>query len=247
MLLSLAVAGHHGSIMLVYMKLLAISDRFGLRVFHRSLFRAAVRGISYSSMAALLLLLTGTSLLAMTSKPQDVIEHSLDNIIAVLANPAQQGEQFWPEKKKKVIAIINANFDFEEMSKRCLARAWRKRSSAEKEHFVTIFQELLQNTYIDRLKTVADGSVKLEDVLVRGKKAVVKTSVLQPNKKYSFIFKLRQRNDKWAIYDIIVEGVSLVSNYRSQFSQVIGKNGYPALVSRIEKKLRPVVSQEYSN
>ena len=199
-------------------------------------------------LSALFVLGGATVLFAKADRPQDVIEHSLDNIISVLADPARRDEQYWPEKKKEILTIINANFDFEEMAKRCLARAWRKRSSAEKEHFVTIFRELLQNTYIDRLKTVSDAGVSLEDVRIKGKKALVKTLVHQENKDYSFIFKLRQRDGRWLIYDIVVEGVSLVSNYRSQFSQVIGKEGYDALVSRIEEKLKPVPSQEeYSN
>ncbi len=197
--------------------------------------------------AGFLLLLGGAPLLAATSDPRTVMEDSLAKITTILTDPASDNESLWPEKKKKVIAIIEENFDFEEMSKRCLAKAWRKRSGVEKEYFVEIFQELLQNTYIDRLKTVSDEKITVGAVRTRGKKAVVKTVVLHNRKDYSFVYKMRLKNDKWYVYDVIIEGVSLISNYRSQFSQVINKDGYPALVARIEEKIQPEEIEEYAN
>ncbi|MEN8139664.1 MAG: ABC transporter substrate-binding protein [Thermodesulfobacteriota bacterium] len=197
---------------------------------------------------ALLLWSSSPLAAAPSSGPRGVMEDSLNQIMGLLVDPASGDNGLWPDKRKEVVAIIDSHFDFEEMAKRCLARAWRKRSPEEKEHFVVIFKELLQNTYIDRLQTVSNEKISIEGVREKGKKAVVKTIVHHKRQDYSFIYKMISKNKQWYVYDVVIEGVSLVSNYRSQFSQVIGKDGYPALVARIEEKLEPGVAvKDYDN
>lgn len=193
------------------------------------------------------LLSFGVTAGATASDPRAVMEEALGEIMAVLLDPASQDETLWPEKRLKVVRLIEQRFDFEEMSKRCLAKEWRRRNQQEKDHFITIFKELLQNTYIDRLKNVSDEEIRFEKVQIKRSKAVVKTIVVHNRQEYSFIYKLINKNDHWFVYDVIIEGVSLIRNYRSQFAQVITKDGFPGLVARIEEKLRPAADEEYAN
>ncbi len=184
-----------------------------------------------------LLLCQGT--LTWANDPQKAMQGTVENVMEILTEPALAGDEHWHKRREMVSQELVKRFDFSEMAKRALAKAWKQRTSVEKEKFVGLFKELLKDTYVERLRTYSDGSYKVvfDKVLIRGKKAVVNSVVTQQGREISAIYKMFQSGNDWLVYDVVIEGVSLVSNYRSQFVSVIRKDGYDELVRRLEKKV----------
>lgn len=191
-----------------------------------------------------LLLLQGTW--AWAGDPQSTMQETVDRVMDILTDPALAGDEYWQERRERVAKEVGERFDFAEMARLSLAKAWNERSETEKERFVSLFKELLKNTYVERLKTYSDGSYKVifDKVLVRGKKALVSSLVIQQGREISASYKMYQRDDEWYVYDVVIEGVSLVSNYRSQFAGVIQQEGYEALVRRLEEKVAATVENQ---
>ena len=186
---------------------------------------------------------------AWASGPQAAMEITVEKVMDILSDPALAGDAKWEERRELVSLELTKRFDFAEMAKRALAKAWKKRTTAEKENFVTLFKELLKDTYVERLQTYSDGSYKVnfDKVLVRGKKAVVHSIVIQQGREISAAYKMYQNGPEWFVYDVVIEGVSLVSNYRSQFVSVIQKDGYEELVRRLEEKISQPKTPEDSD
>jgi len=153
----------------------------------------------------------------------------------------------WLQQRENVSDLVSSYFDMREMAKRSLAKYWKKRTPAEQDEFAELYAELIKNTYIERLRSFSgsrDGTTVGEEI-IRGKKSVVSSVVWQNNQEISIVYKLYQKKDRWLVYDVIIENVSLVRNYRSQFAQIIQKDGYEALVRKIQKKLEspPVIGE----
>ncbi|MEN8256604.1 MAG: ABC transporter substrate-binding protein [Thermodesulfobacteriota bacterium] len=177
--------------------------------------------------------------LSWANDPQKAMQDTVENVMEILTEPALAGDDHWQERREMVAEELVKRFDFAEMAKRALAKAWKRRTSVEREKFVNLFKELLKDTYVERLKTYSDGSYKVvfDRVLIRGKKAVVNSLVTQKGREISAAYKMYQDGNEWFVYDVVIEGVSLVSNYRSQFVSVIRKDGYDELVRRLEEKV----------
>ncbi|MBU0680234.1 MAG: ABC transporter substrate-binding protein [Proteobacteria bacterium] len=177
--------------------------------------------------------------LAWANDPQSTMQATVENVMEILTEPALAGDDHWQERREMVSEEVAGRFDFAEMAKRALAQTWNERSSVEQEKFVTLFKEILKDTYVERLKTYSDGSYKVvfDKVLIRGDKAVVNSLVTQQGREISAAYKMYQKDNQWFVYDVVIEGVSLVSNYRSQFISVIQKEGYEELVHRLEEKI----------
>ncbi|PLX48972.1 MAG: toluene tolerance protein Ttg2 [Desulfobulbaceae bacterium] len=191
-----------------------------------------------------LLLLQGTW--AWAGDPQSAMQETVDRVMDILTDPALAGDEFWQERRDRVAKAVAERFDFAEMARLSLAKAWNERNEAERERFVSLFKELLKNTYVERLKTYSDGSYEVifDKVLVRGKKALVSSMVMQQGREIAASYKMYQRGNEWFVYDVVIEGVSLVSNYRSQFAGVIQQEGYEALVRRLEEKVSETVEAQ---
>lgn len=186
---------------------------------------------------------------AWANDPRADIESTVENVMEILTEPALAGDEHWQERREMVAEEVAERFDFAEMAKRALAKAWNKRTKSEKENFVRLFKEVLKDTYVERLKTYSDGSYKVvfDRVLVRGKKAVVSSLVTQQGREISAAYKMYQQGNEWFVYDVVIQGVSLVSNYRSQFVSVIKKDGYEELVRRLEVKIAESRSPQKSS
>lgn len=186
---------------------------------------------------------------AWANDPQAAMRVTVDKVMAILTDPALAGDIHWDERRERVSQEVAKRFDFTQMAKSALAKAWNERTATEREKFISLFKELLKDSYVDRLKTYSDGSYKVvfDKVLVRGKKAVVNSIVIQRDREISAAYKMYQEGNEWFVYDVVIEGVSLVSNYRSQFISIIQKDGYEELVRRLEDKLAEPRNPENSN
>ena len=139
---------------------------------------------------------------------------------------------------KRLIDVSRERFDFNEMSKRVLGKSWRKLNKEERADFVDLFTRLLQYAYIGKLEQYTGQKVIFKGERIRGKRAEVKTELNDGQKSVAVSYIMLLEGDQWMIYDVIIEGVSLVRNYREQFKEILRKEKYSGLVRQIEKKVK---------
>jgi phospholipid transport system substrate-binding protein len=170
----------------------------------------------------------------------------MDEALALLRDPkynsddaqlkAQQREEFW--------AIVAPVFDFSEVSKRTLARNWRKFDDAQQAEFAQVFSELLGNIYVDRIQGgYSDESIEFGKETIHESKplARVSTFIVSSRNRIPVDYSLMKKDGAWRVYDVKVEGVSLVKNYRSQFKEILSKETPDQLIERLKQK---VIEQE---
>jgi phospholipid transport system substrate-binding protein len=165
-----------------------------------------------------------------TENVKQVIERALD----VLQNPAYRGE----ERRQMVKGIVDPYFDYREMAKRSLGSTWSGLSAGQQADFVHLFSQLLEASYSDKIEKYAQR-VKIDYTgeILDGEYAEVRTVVVKPNDRIPLNYRLINEAGGWKVYDVVIEGVSLVSNYRSQFSRIIHESSYTELVNRLRTKV----------
>ncbi len=142
-------------------------------------------------------------------------------------------------KRARISDLIDARFDFRGMAQRTLARNWHKASKAEKDRFTALYKKLLKRSYLAMVTEYTDQAVRFVDEKVRrGKYATVSTVIVDHGKEIPVVYRARLRKDgNWWIYDVVVEGVSLISNYRGSYQAIARKEGVSGLIDRLEQKL----------
>ncbi|MFQ5712703.1 MAG: phospholipid-binding protein MlaC [Candidatus Scalinduaceae bacterium] len=172
-------------------------------------------------------------------EPGKIIMETVDRGLAILKDPSLQGEKKTEDYRQKLWEEISPIFNFEEMSKRALARHWRKLSPEEKSEFVKLFTDHLRSAYIGKAFTYSGEKI----VYLREKQdnnyAKVQTKVILNTGKGMLVdFNMHNNHGKWKIYDVIIEGVSLVNNYRSQFNSFLINSSYEELIQKIKEKIQ---------
>jgi phospholipid transport system substrate-binding protein len=192
--------------------------------------------ISIGLLASTLLLLTLTAS-THAAGPAQEIQAGIEKVIAILKDPALKPESKRAERLDLLRTVVYSKFDFAEMAKRSLGAQWQRRSADEQREFVKLFTELMENGYASNLEGY-DG----EKVIVAGEKqdgefAEVDTKVISKKGEEIVInYKLRQTGGNWKVYDVVIENISLVSNYRSQFNRVIAQSSFDELMRRMRNK-----------
>jgi phospholipid transport system substrate-binding protein len=140
-------------------------------------------------------------------------------------------------KKTPMREALAAIFDYEEMAKRALGPHWRQRTPAEQEEFVKLFRDFLERVYSDKIDLYAGQKVRFGREVIDNEFAQVESTISQPkSEEITVVYKLRQVNGQWKVYDAIVDNVSIVNNYRSQFDRVISSSSYEEPVKRLREK-----------
>ena len=171
--------------------------------------------------------------------PKETVETGVNNVIKTLGDP-----DFKAKSKDEQIATIGAEidkiFDFKELSRRTLGKQWRKMSAEQQTEFVQLFRELLQGVYADRLLAYSDQKVLFEKEIMLKKGRAEVQSYLQTSdgKKIPLFYRLTDKSGSWKVYDIIIEGVSMVKNYRTQFRKIISKDSPDKLLEILRKKVK---------
>lgn len=173
---------------------------------------------------------------AKANGPTDQLKVALDEIVEILQK--ETPELHWLEKKKGIVEILKTRLDSKELSMRVLAKNWKSRSNQEKKEFENLFTQVLEHTYIDRIKSYSDERVVFVKEVVKDKKAVVYSELIKNQQAIPIVYRLKNNDGQWRVYDIIIEGVSLVQNYRKQFSEIIGNEEYAGLVKRMHEKIQ---------
>jgi len=169
--------------------------------------------------------------------PMDEVKKTTDEVLAVLRNKELKGPGKEELRRQKILGIVSQVFDFREMAKRSLGIYWRKRTPQERDEFVPLYKDLLNRTYMRKVERYTNEKIIYTDESIQGDYAVVRTRVeTNTGTQIPLEYRLMKKDGKWVVYDVVIEGVSLVNNYRSQFSQIIRSDSYAGLVKRLKKK-----------
>ena len=185
----------------------------------------------------ILLLLLALPFNLYAGAPTDAVQGEVDKIITKLQDP-----EFKQKSKEEKIAgirtIINEIFDWTELSKRTLGKNWRKFSDAQKTEFTDLFSRLLEAVYADRLLAYSDEKVvfEKETEMKPGKVEVTSHIRTADGTKIPLNYRLTEKDGKWKVYDVVIEGVSMVKNYRGQFKEILSKKKPEDLIETLKKK-----------
>ena len=174
---------------------------------------------------------------AWAGPPTEQLRGSIDRVVKTLDNPSLKGDARTPERKAAVRRIANEIFDFAEIAKRSLGRHWQGRSEAERKEFVGLFADLLERSYISKIELYGGEKILYTGERIDGENASVTTKILTKNgTEVPIEYRLLRQGDRWLVYDVSIEGVSLVSNYRTQFNKIIQTSSYADLVKKMKAK-----------
>jgi phospholipid transport system substrate-binding protein len=186
----------------------------------------------------LLLLVFGIALPGWAGEPTDEIKQTTDKILSILTNPSLKGSSKTAEREKLIRQAIDERFNWEEMARRSLARYWDQRTDGEKKEFVRLYSDLLERTYLDKVEGYSGEKVTYEGESVDNGYAVVRVKIVtKKNTDVRVHYRLKRVENKWLVYDLSIEGVSLVNNYRTQFNSIILKFSYENLVKRLRERV----------
>ena len=188
-----------------------------------------------------ILLLTVHLGIGAAASPQDTLRSTIERLVIVLRDPALQGDSHRQERVEKVREILRPQFAFLEMAQQALGPHWRDRTEAEQQEFVRLFTDLLEQAYSGILERyAAEVQVLFDHERIQGALAEVDTHVLSsPHEQpVAITYRLRDVGGQWLVYDVVIDQVSLVRNYRAQFSRILGTSSFAGLVQALESKLR---------
>jgi phospholipid transport system substrate-binding protein len=176
---------------------------------------------------------------AYAASAKETVETSVNKVLTTLGDPAFKAK---PKDVKitEIGNIIGEVFDFTELSKRTLGREWKKMKAEQQKEFVELFKELLQGVYADRLLAYTDQKIVFdkEIELKKGRAEVQSNIVLSDGTKVPIFYRLTNKGGQWKTYDLIIEGVSLVKNYRTQFREIIAKDSPDKLLQIMRDKVK---------
>jgi phospholipid transport system substrate-binding protein len=173
--------------------------------------------------------------------PTDQLRAYTDQITKVLQNSGLS----LPEKRAAVRKLASEAFDTMETAQRVLGQHWQQRSPAERDEFAKLFANLLEQTYISRIDEYGGERLTYVSEQVTGDKAVVRARIVtSKGTEVPVESRLLLKGDRWLTYDILIENLSLISNYRSQFDRVIRQSGYPELVKRLQARVEALYEKE---
>ncbi len=185
----------------------------------------------------ILILCLGSAGVASASPAQDQLKQTIDSVMQVLNNPELKGEA-QKEKRREVLGkIVEERFDFKKMSQLSLARHWKERTEPERQEFVALFGRLLKDTYISKMEGYTDEKVIFLKERIKKKKAQIDTKIITQTVEIPINYRMfTKKKDQWMVYDVVIEGVSLIGNYRSQFGQMLEKDSFEDLMEKLKKK-----------
>ena len=169
--------------------------------------------------------------------PTERVRQTADQVLVILQDPRLRSESSQKERREQLRQTISARFDFGEMAKRSLGPHWQRATPAEQQEFVTLFTDLLQVSYADQIEAYNGEKIVYSREKENKDSAEVETKVVKKNgEELSVNYKLHSANGDWKVYDVIIENISLVNNYRSQFNHILAKSSINELFSRMRSK-----------
>ncbi len=195
-----------------------------------------MKSLPFISILIPILLVFSVPSIVFSGQPKNQIRGSINNLKFVLDNPSLKGTHNSSERRKRLRMIFEERFDFNEMAKRSLSRAWRKRTSKEKKEFLYSFKYLLETTYIGKIERYDGQTVQFVKESIDGNYAKVKTLVITKDQPIRVYYKMHKKRENWLVYDVIIEGVSLIKTYRDQFKSILNRSSFSDLLDKMRAK-----------
>ncbi|MBI4592777.1 MAG: ABC transporter substrate-binding protein [Candidatus Rokubacteria bacterium] len=178
-------------------------------------------------------------------QPTDHLRAQIDRVLKLLEDPEMKKESKAAERRKAVRKIAEEIFDFGETAKRSLARHWPARTPAEREEFVRLFADLLERSYITKIELFNGEKIQYVGEQMDGELATVRTRIVtKQGTEIPVDYRMLKRGNRWLVYDVSIEGVSLIANYRTQFNKIIQTSSYQELVKKMKTKQEEFLEQD---
>jgi phospholipid transport system substrate-binding protein len=170
--------------------------------------------------------------------PLEAVKGNVDKVLDVLRDPALKAESAKKAKKERIRAIAEKMFDFTELSKRTLAQNWSKFNPGQQKEFIELYTSLLGDAYANKIMAYTDEKIVFNKEVVLTEKTVeVQSSVMRNNGDVPLYYRVILKDGAWRVYDVVIEGVSLVNNYRSQFRDILSNKPPESLLETLRKKV----------
>jgi phospholipid transport system substrate-binding protein len=166
----------------------------------------------------------------------DAMKGTIDQVLKTLADKDLKQPAKANERRQILEKVVGERFDYQEMSRRSLGAPWASLSDKDKQEFVSLFQTLLVNTYADKVESYSGEGVQFVNERTEKDYAEVRTKVLTGKTEIPLDYRLLNKGSGWRVYDVVVDGVSLVNNYRGQFSKILRNGSYADLIDQLRKK-----------
>jgi phospholipid transport system substrate-binding protein len=171
---------------------------------------------------------------AFAASPTADIREAIDRVVQIVRRPELAGRQHTRERRDLLRKEILPVFDFEEMAKRSLGAEWRARTADERKEFVSVFSGMLENSYLGKIEGYRGEKIRYDRESVDGDHASVPTVITSPEgEAFTVEYRLLQESGRWRVYDVVIEGISLVNNYRAQFSGMLGKMPFADMMKQL--------------
>jgi phospholipid transport system substrate-binding protein len=205
----------------------------------RGIFMRLLRIHQFVWVLVVLPILLGQSRPSTAASAMDALKPPIESVLSVMKDPKYKNPDMKQQQRDKIFTITRQMFDFTEMSKRALAKNWKSFSPQEQQQFADVFADHLSNSYMDKIQgEFKDETVEfLNQEAVAEGKAVVKTKILRQNKEIPVDYSMYTSDNQWRVYDVNIEGISLIKNYRTQFDQLLTKETPAQLIERLKKKV----------
>ena len=173
----------------------------------------------------LILMLLLSPLHAEAGLPLNTVEGHVKNVLGVLRDPALQGEANKEAKQKKIESIADQMFDYVALSRLTLGKSWKQFSREQQKEFVSLYRTILEKAYMDKILSYTDEKVTFDkELMLSEKKAEVQTKIITKSVEIPIFYRVYLKDGEWRVYDVIIEGISLIKNYRTQFREILANN-----------------------
>jgi len=173
-----------------------------------------------------------------SGQPTEAVKGNLDKVLDVLRDPSLKAESAKKAKKNKIRDISEEMFDFTELSKRSLGKNWSKFNPDQQKEFVGLYKSLLEDAYADKIMLYTDVKIVFsKEVALTEKTVEVQSTVLRKSGEIPIYYRVIMKDGAWRVYDVVIEGISLINNYRSQFKEILVNKPPESLLETLRKKV----------
>lgn len=186
----------------------------------------------------ILVLLLTVPLSAYAGPPLDTVKGHIDKVLVVLRDTSLKGESGKSAKKTKIRSITEKMFDYTELSRRTLGQNWKNFNNNQQKEFTELYKSILEDAYADKLITYTDEKVVFnKENMLSEKTCEIQTTIVTKKADVPIFYRVIQKEGEWRVYDVVIEGVSLISNYRTQFREILASKSPDGLLDILRKKV----------
>lgn len=187
---------------------------------------------------ATLFILLMVPFLAFGGVPLDTVKTNVNSVLDAMRDPKLKGEAGKKVKEQKIMAAAEKLFDFVELSKRTLGLNWNKFTPEQRKEFVELYKTILKDAYVDKITAYTDEKINFtKEVSLSETTIEVQSTIVAKTADVPVYYRVIKKGSEWKVYDVVIEGVSLISNYRTQFREILGNNPPATLLDTLRKKV----------